>query len=80
MVADAGADPWWDRLPTTNWVEQGPIKPLSGSPEDIAQKLLEFHAEGITHIQICLEPTTPKAAEAFAPVLNLLRDARGDAG
>lgn len=79
MVADSTADPWWDRLPTTNWVEQGPIRPVSGTPEQIAAALLEYHAEGITHIQICLEPTTPQAAEAFAPVLEILRRATSTA-
>jgi len=78
MVADAATDPWWDRLPTTNWVEEGPIKPVSGSPEEIASALIEYHREGITHLQICLEPTTPEAVEALAPVLDIVRRMTGN--
>ncbi len=72
LVADSSADPWWDKLPTDNWVEDGPLKPLSGAPEQIAEALLEYHAEGITHLQICLEPTTRETIEAFAPVLEAI--------
>ena len=69
LVADSSADPWWDRLPT-NWVEEGPLKPLTGGPEEIANVLLEYQAEGIAHVQVCIEPTTPKTIEAFVPVLE----------
>lgn len=77
LIADPNADPWWDRLPTENWVEDGPLKPLSGPPEAIAEVLLEYHAEGITHLQICLEPTTCETIAALAPVLELVRKATG---
>ncbi|MBI5616655.1 MAG: LLM class flavin-dependent oxidoreductase [Gammaproteobacteria bacterium] len=77
LIADPKADPWWDRLPTENWVEDGPLKPLSGPAETIAQALLEYHAAGITHLQICLEPTTCASIETLAPVLGLVREATG---
>jgi len=70
LVADSSADPWWDRLPTENWVEEGPLKPLTGGPEEIANVLLEYQAEGIAHVQVSIEPTTPKTIEAFVPVLE----------
>ena len=70
LVADASADPWWDKLPTENWVEEGPLVPLAGAPEDIAKVLLEYESEGISHLQICLEPTTCTSIEAFAQVLE----------
>lgn len=78
LVADSSADPWWDRLPTTNWVESGPLKPLAGAPEDIARTLLEYRAEGIGHLQVCLEPTTCETIEAFAPVLETVRAQTND--
>jgi len=71
LVADSTADPWWDKLPTDNWVEQGPLVPLSGEPQKIAECLLEYQAEGISHLQICLEPTTAQTIESFAEVLAL---------
>lgn len=75
LVANESADPWWDRLPTTNWVEDGPLKPISGTPEEIATALLAYHAEGVTHLQICLEPTTCKTIEGLAPVIEIIRRA-----
>ena len=70
LVADSSVDPWWDRLPTENWVEEGPLKPLTGGPEEVANVLLEYQAEGIAHVQVSIEPTTPKTIEAFVPVLE----------
>lgn len=78
LVADSSADPWWNRLPTENWVEDGPLKPLTGESEEIASKLLEYHAEGISHVQVCIEPTTPETIEAFVPVLESLDSAASD--
>lgn len=75
LVADPKADPWWDRLPTDNWVEQGPLQPLTGAPEEIAEALREYQAEGISHLQICLEPTNCETIEAFARVLEMVRSA-----
>jgi alkanesulfonate monooxygenase SsuD/methylene tetrahydromethanopterin reductase-like flavin-dependent oxidoreductase (luciferase family) len=72
LIADATTDPWWDRLPTENWVENGPLKPLAGAPEHIAEGLLAFRNEGIAHLQICLEPTTCGTIEALARVLEII--------
>ena len=77
LVADANADPWWDKLPTENWVEEGPLVPLAGAPEEIAKVLLEYQREGIAHLQICLEPTTSESIEAFARVLEAVDEASG---
>ena len=70
MVADESADPWWDKLPTDNWVEEGPLKPLMGAPEVIAETILEYEQAGISHLQVCLEPTDTQTIEAFAAVLE----------
>ena len=76
LVADASADPWWDKLPTENWVEDGPLRPLTGAPEDIAEVLLEYEREGISHLQICLEPTNCETIEALGAVLEAVDRAR----
>ena len=72
LMADSSADPWWDRLPSDQYAEAGPLVPLSGAPEEIAQILLEYEQEGISHLQICIEPTTCQTIEALVPVLELL--------
>src|SRR5690606_36019067 len=46
--------------------------PLTGTPEEIAETLRGFAAEGISHIQVWLEPNTLAGIESFAPVLELL--------
>ncbi len=46
--------------------------PIWGEPEEIADKLLAFGAEGITHLQVVLAPATPSSLEAFVPVLEAL--------
>jgi alkanesulfonate monooxygenase SsuD/methylene tetrahydromethanopterin reductase-like flavin-dependent oxidoreductase (luciferase family) len=47
-------------------------EPLTGSPEELATSLRAFAAEGIDHLQVTLEPTTPGTVEGFAAVLELL--------
>jgi alkanesulfonate monooxygenase SsuD/methylene tetrahydromethanopterin reductase-like flavin-dependent oxidoreductase (luciferase family) len=46
--------------------------PLTGSPEEIAATLRGFAAEGISHVQVWLEPNNLSGIESFAPVLELL--------
>jgi alkanesulfonate monooxygenase SsuD/methylene tetrahydromethanopterin reductase-like flavin-dependent oxidoreductase (luciferase family) len=53
------------------------LKPLSGSPGQIAAELRAYAREGIAHIQMCVDPTTPETIEAFAPVLEILRQTAG---
>jgi len=75
LAADADGDSWWNRLPTPHG--QLALKPLRGSPAQMAAELQAYAREGIAHIQMCVDPTTPRTIEAFAPVLAALRDARG---
>ena len=75
LIADSSADPWWDRMPASYDKEDEPLKPLTGAPDAIARTLLEFQAEGISHIQICLEPTTCETIEALAPMLETMDNA-----
>ncbi|MCC6945588.1 MAG: hypothetical protein IT335_13480, partial [Thermomicrobiales bacterium] len=44
----------------------------SGEPEALADELRAYAAAGISHVQVWLEPATPRGIEAFAPVLELL--------
>ena len=72
LIADATADPWWDRLPSAQLIDQRPLKPLTGPPEEIARILKEYEREGVAHIQIGLEPTTLKTIEELGQILEAL--------
>ena len=72
LVADSSADPWWDRLPTSHFAEEEPLKPLTGPPQGIAEELLRYESAGVSHVQISLEPTTCATIEGLAPVLEAL--------
>ena len=73
LVADASADPWWERLP--GGIDTDAIVPLNGTPEAIAEELAGYAALGISHIQISLEPTTLEAIENLARALEILKKA-----
>jgi alkanesulfonate monooxygenase SsuD/methylene tetrahydromethanopterin reductase-like flavin-dependent oxidoreductase (luciferase family) len=73
LVADASADPWWERLP--GGIDTDAIVPLNGEPEIIAEELAGYAALGVSHIQISLEPTTLDAIENLARALELLKRA-----
>jgi alkanesulfonate monooxygenase SsuD/methylene tetrahydromethanopterin reductase-like flavin-dependent oxidoreductase (luciferase family) len=70
LIADPTADPWWEDMPFDNDADLGALKPLFGEPEEIAETLRRFVAEGVSSIQIHLDPTTPEAVERLAPVLE----------
>ena len=46
--------------------------PMTGSPEELAASLRALAAEGISHVQIFLMPTTPATVDGFGAVLELL--------
>lgn len=48
------------------------IVPLSGSPDELAEGLRAYAAEGIGHLQLVLDPITEASIEALAPVLERL--------
>jgi probable F420-dependent oxidoreductase len=50
----------------------GDPPPASGTAEELAELLRGFAAEGISHVQIWLEPNTVAGIHDFAPVLELL--------
>ena len=70
LLADPSADPWWDRLPTSHFADEAPLKPIMGSPDEVATELLRYEAAGASHLQISLEPTTIATIESLGPVLE----------
>ena len=57
---------------TTGWRRPAQAIPLAGTPDEMAEGLLAFGREGISHLQLVLLPTTPAGIAAFAPVMELL--------
>lgn len=51
---------------------QPQIAPVAGTPEEIAATLRAFAAEGISHVQLVLDPITLASLDALAPVLEAL--------
>jgi len=51
---------------------RAPREALTGSPEELAKSLRAIAADGMTHVQVWLEPNTLAGIEAFAPTLELL--------
>lgn len=47
-------------------------RPATGSPEELAELLRGYVAEGITHVQTWIDPSTPAGLEWFAQVLDIL--------
>ena len=73
LTADPDARPWWKDMPTS--YDGLSLEPLSGEPAAIAEELLAYRREGITHVQINMDQLTTDAVEQFAPVLELLKKA-----
>jgi alkanesulfonate monooxygenase SsuD/methylene tetrahydromethanopterin reductase-like flavin-dependent oxidoreductase (luciferase family) len=48
------------------------IPPVSGRPEEIAGILRAFADEGISHVQLVVDPITLASLDALAPVLEAL--------
>ena len=49
-----------------------PDPPATGMSDELADLLRGYAREGITHVQVWLDPSTVTGVEAFAPVLDLL--------
>ena len=81
---DVGRDPaTLERTLTIHVSPLGGTDPMfghghSGTPEEIASVLLQFEAEGISHLQLLVSPNSPAGVEALAPVLEAFdRDSSG---
>ncbi len=49
-----------------------PVSPLEGSTEVMTAAMRAYAAEGISHVQLVMDPITRASIEAFAPVLAAL--------
>ena len=49
-----------------------PPPPLEGSPEQMADRMHAYAREGISHVQLVIDPITRGSIEAFGSVLRLL--------
>lgn len=52
--------------------EDEAVKPLTGSPEAMADTLRAYADLGVGHVQLVMDPITAESIEAFAPVLEEL--------
>jgi probable F420-dependent oxidoreductase len=52
--------------------EQAAVPALAGSAEVVAEELRAYAREGISHVQLVLDPISLESLEAFAPVLERL--------
>jgi alkanesulfonate monooxygenase SsuD/methylene tetrahydromethanopterin reductase-like flavin-dependent oxidoreductase (luciferase family) len=46
------------------------VRPLAGPPEQLAEAFRAYAREGVSHLQLVLDPITPAAIEELAPVLE----------
>jgi alkanesulfonate monooxygenase SsuD/methylene tetrahydromethanopterin reductase-like flavin-dependent oxidoreductase (luciferase family) len=46
--------------------------PLTGSPEELAEQIRGYGQAKVDHLVVWIDPVSPAAVEAFAPVLELL--------
>ncbi len=51
---------------------QEAVPPISGTAEEIAETLRAFAGQGISHVQLVVDPITVPSIEALAPVLAAL--------
>ena len=53
-------------------VNQEDHDPIQGQPDAVAEVLRSFAAEGVSHVQLVLDPITVESIQALAPVLSAL--------
>ena len=69
-------DPSGRREFPEHWYLQDDLRdarPLTGSPEEIAEGIRAFGAQGVSHLQMYLIPPTLATIEALVPVLEEAR-------
>ncbi len=71
LITGDNSIPYWEAFMSDDDIKA--LKPLKGAPADIAESLRAFVAEGASHIQIHLDPSTPQALEKLAPALEAFR-------
>jgi len=63
--------PGGERRPQGDY-SQDEVPPIAGSPDQIADALRGFAREGISHVQLVVDPITLESIEGLAPVLAAL--------
>jgi alkanesulfonate monooxygenase SsuD/methylene tetrahydromethanopterin reductase-like flavin-dependent oxidoreductase (luciferase family) len=53
-----------------HWEWLQPLPPIKKEPEEIVELLRAFAREGISHVRVWLDPSSPEGIEAFAPILE----------
>jgi alkanesulfonate monooxygenase SsuD/methylene tetrahydromethanopterin reductase-like flavin-dependent oxidoreductase (luciferase family) len=53
--------------------EYDSVRPLTGSPDELADQLREFEAAGAAHVQLVVDPITRESIEWLADVLTAFR-------
>ncbi len=48
------------------------LPPLEGEPAELASALRDYAAEGISHVQLVIDPVTPAGIESLSPMLEAL--------
>ena len=59
--------------PTNARPDDWNMRPISGSVNEIADHIRGFAASGVGHVTVCLWPNNKESVEAFAPVLDELK-------
>ena len=70
LTAEEGATPWWNDMP---FDDDFNVTPAMGTPEQIAEELMAYRREGISHVQMNMDGLTPKVVENFGRVLEILK-------
>jgi alkanesulfonate monooxygenase SsuD/methylene tetrahydromethanopterin reductase-like flavin-dependent oxidoreductase (luciferase family) len=60
------------RLPGAQQQRTAEAPAIGGAPEDVAAVLRDFATEGISHVQLVIDPITPAGVESLAPILEAL--------
>jgi alkanesulfonate monooxygenase SsuD/methylene tetrahydromethanopterin reductase-like flavin-dependent oxidoreductase (luciferase family) len=53
-----------------HWEWLQPLPPIKKEPKEIVELLQGFAREGISHVHVWLDPSSPEGIEAFAPILE----------
>jgi len=60
------------RLPGAQGGRISEVPPIEGEPAEIAAVLRAYAAQGISHVQLVIDPVTPAGVESLVPILEAL--------
>ena len=53
-------------------VMRTPAGPMTGTTDELVEELLAYEPLGVSHLQLWVDPLTPKTIEGFAPIIERL--------